>query len=150
MPLFLLFRQYHTKMKTSKRIGPHNSDVISVLVGCLLGDAYANQTKGETKGTNFRFKQSGRHKDYLFYLYNFFFERGYCTAAGPREYRTTLINASNASKTHFGFEFDIFTFSSFNWLYDLFYVNGKKTIQPELINYFTPMSLAFLIMDDGG
>lgn len=36
MPLFLPSRQYHTKMKTSNRIGPHNSDVISVLVGCLI------------------------------------------------------------------------------------------------------------------
>jgi hypothetical protein len=114
MPLFLLSRQFHTKMKTSNRIGPHNSDVISVLVGCLLGDAYANQTEGKTIGTNFRFKQSGRHKDYLFFLYDFFFERGYCTTAGPREYKTILINASNASKTYFGFEFDLFTFSNLN------------------------------------
>jgi hypothetical protein len=72
MSLFLLSRQFHTKMKTSDRIGPHNSDVISVLVGCLLGDAYANQSKGKTIGTSFRFKQSGRHKDYLFFLYDFF------------------------------------------------------------------------------
>jgi hypothetical protein len=36
-------------MRTSNRIGPHNSDVVSVLVGCLLGDAYAYQTKGEKK-----------------------------------------------------------------------------------------------------
>jgi hypothetical protein len=29
-------RQFHTKIRTIDRIGPHNSDVISVLVGCLL------------------------------------------------------------------------------------------------------------------
>jgi hypothetical protein len=29
-------------------------------------------------------------------------------------------------------------------------LNGRKIILPELINYLTPMSLAFLIMDDGG
>lgn len=34
-PLFLLSRKFHTKMRISDRIGPHNSDVISVLVGCL-------------------------------------------------------------------------------------------------------------------
>ncbi len=90
-------------MRTSDRIGPHNSDVISLIVGCLLGDAYASQTKAKIVGTSFRFKQSGRHKDYLFFLYNLFFEIGYCTASGPREYRTTLINASNTSKMHFGF-----------------------------------------------
>jgi len=149
-PLFLLSRQFHTKIRTSDRIGPHNSDVISVLVGCLLGDAYASQTKAKIVGTSFRFKQSGRHKDYLFFLYNFFLERGYCTASGPREYKTILINASNISKMYYGFEFDLFTFSSLNWLCDLFYADGRKRILPELINYLTPMSLAFLIMDDGG
>ncbi|KAG0632650.1 hypothetical protein HOY80DRAFT_996251 [Tuber brumale] len=51
---------------------------------------------------------------------------------------------------YFGFEFDLFTFSSLNWLCDLFYVDGRKRILPELINYFTPMYLAFLIMEDGG
>jgi hypothetical protein len=102
-------------MKTSDRVGPHNKDVISVLVGCLLGDAYANQTKGKIVGTSFRFKQSGRHKGYLFFLYNFFFERGYCTSSGPREYKTILINALNKSKSIlYGYEFDVFTFSSFN------------------------------------
>ena len=143
-------RQFHTKMKTSDRIGPHNSDVISLLVGCLLGDAYAYQTKGKIIGTSFRFRQSSRHKDYLFFLYNFLFERGYCTNAGPRQYKTILINASNISKTHYGFEFDVFTFSSLNWLYELLYVDGVKRIIPELLDYFTPISLAFLIMDDGG
>lgn len=136
-------------MSSQFRIGPHNSDVVSVLVGCLLGDAYASQSKGKIIGTCFRFKQSGRHKDYLFFLYNFFFERGYCTASGPRQYKT-ILKYNQKVKTYYGYEFDVFTFSSFNWLYNLFYRDGKKIILPELINYITPMSLAFLIMDDGG
>ncbi len=137
-------------MRTTSRIGPHGEEVISVLVGCLMGDGYAYQTKALNKGTSFRFKQSGRHKDYLLYLYDFFFSRGYCTNSGPREYRTVLINNLNDKKTYMGYEFDLFTFSSLNWLYDLFYKDGVKVISPELINYLTPISLAFLIMDDGG
>lgn len=143
-------RQFHTITRTSNRIGPHNLDVISVLVGCLLGDAYAVKSKKDIPGTKFRFKQSGRHKAYLFFLYEFFNNRGYCTNSGPREYKTILINAANKKpKTYYGYEFDIFTFSSLNWLYDLFYLNGNKIISDEIINYLTPMSIAFLIMDDG-
>jgi hypothetical protein len=41
-----------------------------------------------------------------------------------------------------------FTFSSLNWLYELFYIN--KMISSEIINYLTPMSIAFLLMVDGG
>lgn len=66
-------RQFHTITRTSYRIGPHNIDVISVLVGCLIGDAYAAKIKKYLPGTKFRLKQSGRHKAYLFFLYEFFF-----------------------------------------------------------------------------
>ena len=118
--LHLNSRQFHTKTRTYNRIGPHNSDVISVLVGCLLGDAYSTKSKSLVPGTSFRFKQSGRHKDYLFFLYNFFNSRGYCTNSGPREYKTILINKANVQKIHYGYEFDLYTFSSLNWLYDLF------------------------------
>ena len=141
-------RQFHTKVRSYKRIGPHNLDVISVLVGCLLGDAV--KSKSVVQSTSFRFRQSARHKDYFFFLYDFFFTRGYCTDSGPRQYKTILINASNVKKTHYGYEFDVLTFSSLNWLYDLFYVDRIKIISPELINYLTPMALAFLIMDAGG
>lgn len=142
-------RQFHSKTFTQHRIGPHDIDVISVLVGCLLGDAHAKISKTKIPGTSFRFKQSGRHKDYLFFLYDFFSTRGYCPDTGPREYKTILINSEGTKKTYYGYEFNVFTFSSLNWLYNLFYVNGVKTIQPELINYLTPKSLAFLIMDNG-
>jgi hypothetical protein len=36
-------RSFHTKVKAYRRIGPHNEDVISLLVGSLLGDAYGNR-----------------------------------------------------------------------------------------------------------
>lgn len=126
-------RQFHTKVQTIKRIGPHSSDVISVLVGSLLGDGYSYQTKALNKGTSFRFKQSVVHKEYLFFLYEFFYLRGYSTNSGPREYKTILLQKNTGeSKTYYGYEFDLFTFSSLNWLYDLFYKDGKKEY---LLNY---------------
>jgi hypothetical protein len=45
--LVILSRQFHTKKKTLSRIGPHNLDVVSILVGCLLGDAYSSLSKGK-------------------------------------------------------------------------------------------------------
>ena len=32
----------------------------------------------------------------------------------------------------------------------MFYLKGKKIISPKLENYFTPLTLAIWIMDDGG
>lgn len=132
------------------RIGPHNQDVISILVGCLLGDGNSYQSKSKNIGTKIRFRQSVIHKEYIYFLYDFFYTRGYCTDSGPREYKTILINKNKEKKTYYGYEFGLYTFSSLNWLYDLFYLKGVKIISPMLIDYITPMSLAFLIMDDGG
>jgi hypothetical protein len=50
--------------KASSRIGPHNEDIISVLVGSLLGDSYAERLKNG--GVRFIFRQKVAHKDYLF------------------------------------------------------------------------------------
>lgn len=64
-------------IKAGKRIGPHDRDIISVLVGSLLGDSHAERLMNG--GVKFRFRQTIAHKDYIFWLYNFFNSRGYCT-----------------------------------------------------------------------
>ena len=69
-PLKKGIKHFHTKVIACKIIGPHNEDVISVIVGSLLGDAYASSRSIE--GTRFVYKQSIVHKEYLFWLYNFF------------------------------------------------------------------------------
>ena len=58
------FRTFLTRMKAASRIGPHNEDVISVLVGSLLGDAYGNHRSVE--GTRICYRQSSMNKEYLF------------------------------------------------------------------------------------
>jgi len=140
-------RSFHTKVKASKRIGPHNEDILSLLIGSLLGDAYGNRISGE--GTRFLYRQSIIHKDYLFWLYDFFYIRGYCSNLKPRKYTRILISGSK-KKEHYGYEFNTFTFRSFDWIYDMFYKKGKKIINPKLENYITPLALAVWIMDDGG
>jgi hypothetical protein len=55
---------FHTRVRAANRIGPHPLDVISVLVGTLLGDCYAS--KRAVEGTRLVYKQSIVHKDYLF------------------------------------------------------------------------------------
>ena len=59
-----LRREFHTRVRASNRIGPHNKDIIYVLIGSLLGDAYAN--KRSIEGTRICYRQSIIHKDYLF------------------------------------------------------------------------------------
>ena len=139
-------RFFHTKVKASKRIGPYNEDVLSLLIGSILGDAYGNRKSGE--GTRFYYRQSIVHKDYLFWLYNFFYTKGYCSNLEPRKY-TKILKSQYEIKEHYGYEFNTFTFRSFDWIYDMFYKKGKKIISPKIENYLTPLALAIWIMDDG-
>jgi len=60
----IISKNFHTLVKAKNRIGPHDNDIISVSVGSLLGDSYAN--KRYIEGTRLVFKQSIIHKDYLF------------------------------------------------------------------------------------
>ena len=140
-------RFFHTKVKASKRIGPYNEDVLSLLIGSILGDAYGNRKSGE--GTRFYYRQSIVHKDYLFWLYNFFYTKGYCSNLEPRKY-TRILKSESEIKEYYGYEFNTFTFRSFDWIYDMFYKKGKKIISPKIENYLTPLALAIWIMDDGG
>lgn len=55
---------FHTLVRAKNRIGPHNEDVISVLIGSLIGDSYASYRSGE--GTRFCYRQSEKHIYYLF------------------------------------------------------------------------------------
>jgi hypothetical protein len=107
----LFSRRFHTIVKAASRIGPHNQDVISIIIGSLLGDCYGNRRHIE--GVRFCYRQSIIHKDYLFWLYNFYYDRGYCTNLEPRMYTRVLKKGKNEVK-YYGYEFNTFTFRSFN------------------------------------
>lgn len=129
--------------KPTSRIGPHNQDVLSVLVGSLLGDGYAERLKNG--GVRFRFRQTVKHKEYLFYLYDFFNKRGYCSNNLP-----VLFKQVDGDKTFESYRFDTYAYSSWMWLYKLFYTNNKvKVIPKNIAELLTPQALAIWIMDKG-
>lgn len=139
-------RKFHTIILRAKnRIGPHNQEVISVIIGSLLGDGYCN--KRLIEGSRICFRQSNIHKDYLFWLHDFFYTRGYCSSLKPILYNRKL---KNSDKIYIGYEFNTYTFRSLDWIHKLFYKKGKKVINKNIEKYITPLSLAVWIMHDGG
>lgn len=134
------------KIRANKRVGPHNKEILSVIFGSLLGDCYGNRKSRE--GIRFAFKQSSKNKEYLFWLYHFFLERGYCSNNEPRKFDITL-KIGEESKLYHRYEFNTFTFRSFNWIYKLFYKKSVKYINPKISNYLDAQALAIWIMDDG-
>lgn len=125
-------RSFHVRVKPAKRIGPHNKDVISVIVGSLLGNSKVERS---VDGTRLCYRQRGcrpaegrpflrlagtsahpqwvggirvllachgscpRCPLYLYWLYDFFYTRGYCTQIEPRMYTRILKKGAQEKKT---------------------------------------------------
>ena len=134
-----------TKIRSNKRIGPHNKDILSIIFGSLLGDGYAEK---HGNGTRISFYQEGSHKDYLLWLHKLIYDLNYTTKNIPKLQQ----RLGNYGKLRLIIIFKTYTFSNFNWIHDIWYKNGKKILPSiDILNiYFTPLSLAIWIMDDGG
>lgn len=87
------------------------------------------------------------NKEYALWFYNFLYNRGYTSNLQPRQSTKTLI--SKEGTEYSGYEFNTFTFRSFNWIHRMFYNNGRKVIPGNIYEYLTPLALAVWIMNDG-
>ena len=54
---------------------------------------------------------SNSNKEFIQFLYNFFYSRGYTSNLEPRLYTKTIKNKENL---YYGYEFNTFTFRSFS------------------------------------
>jgi ubiquinol-cytochrome c reductase cytochrome b subunit len=52
------------KIVSSKRIGPHNIDIISIIIGSTLGDSHLEKRKNGL-GTRVKFEQCNKNVEYL-------------------------------------------------------------------------------------
>jgi ubiquinol-cytochrome c reductase cytochrome b subunit len=137
-----LVNSKHTRIRAVKRIGPHNIDLLSILIGSLLGDAFAEK---HGNGTRIAFYQEDSHSAYLLWFHHYIAQLGYCNGTRPK--LTKRLGLKGKVRTVIRFK--TFTYSSFNWIREGFYTNNIKRV-PEFIEiYLTPIALAVWIMDDG-
>jgi LAGLIDADG DNA endonuclease family len=167
------------RTKAINRIGPHNKEILDIIISGMLGDFWADKIPGKAlNSVRFNIEQSISNTAYIHYLSLLFYKLGYCSRPVP-----TLIVKSPAAlggfnltssrslakargkggqiptegdsrvEKRFNYKLTLFTFSSFTWIYDSFYitVNGKtiKTVPVYISDYLTPLGLANWIMQDG-
>jgi len=118
-----LNRKFYTnsKIPSTKRIGPHDIDIISILIGAILGDTHLEKRK-TGKGTRIKFEQSSKNVEYLMWFHSYFSSRGYCSPESPK-----LTKRIKDTGVFFHYSMNSYTFSSLNWLHDMFY---KEVISP--------------------
>ena len=132
-----------SRISSLKRIGPHNYEVLSIMVGSLLGDGSMEKSKD---GYRFVFYQKGDHIEYLVWLHAQIFKQGYCKENIP-QIQSRL--GRSAGELVYYCRFRTFTFSSFYWIYEGFYSKGKTALPSWIEQYLSPVALAIWIMDDG-
>jgi ubiquinol-cytochrome c reductase cytochrome b subunit len=116
-------------------VGPHNIDILSLIYGSLLGDGHL-----EKRGNSYRLKftQSNKNVEFLNWFASFFSTRGYSSLAKLKFTRRAPSKYRN--KATFEYNFNSYSFSSFKWIYEDFYINGVKIMPTNLNLYFTPLA----------
>ncbi|KAG0122700.1 homing endonuclease [Tuber indicum] len=67
------------------RIGPHNKDVLSIIVCGMIGDWWAHEIKGQAlPSVRFSIEQSVKNSAYIHSLALTLFELGYCSSIVPK------------------------------------------------------------------
>ena len=147
------------KLRAKRRVGPHqnkplqeeysswpegNKDVVSLLVGSLLGDGYAAKRNG---GVRFILQQESRNVGYIMWFYKYLAEKGYCKEREPRREK----RIGKGGKIRYFYRERTYTYNNLIWLYEMFYdESGKKVIKEEISDYMDPLCLGIWIMDDAG
>ena len=150
LPLQISKQLNKTRITSLERIGPHNIDIISIIIGSLLGDGHLEK-RNRGIGTRIKFEQSNKNVEYLMWFHSYLSTRGYCNTDKPK--LKTRIRKNG--EIYFHYSLNSYTFSSLNWIHDMFYkpigAEGKyvKIIPQNIEKYLNPIALAIWFMDDG-
>jgi len=145
------------RTKAINRVGPHNIDILSILICGMLGDWWGDKLNNQLGySVRFNIEQSVSNSAYIHHLTNLFFDLGYCPLVVPKLVKKNeglYNNRLNLGVNRFNYRLTLFTFSSLVWVYDSFYINinGKKVkrVPIWIEEYITPLGLAHWIMQDG-
>ena len=140
-----------SRTKALYRIGPHDKEILSVIICGMLGDWWADKIKGQiSDSVRFNIEQGINNAAYIHSLTIYLNKLGYCSNATP-----TLVKKYHKGdiEDKFNYRLSLFTFTSLSWIYDSFYkqVNGvtQKVVPSWIGEYITPRGLAHWIMQDG-
>jgi ubiquinol-cytochrome c reductase cytochrome b subunit len=155
------------RTKANLRIGPHNKETLDIIMCGMLGDFWADSIKGKNyNSTRFQIEQSISNVSYIQFLSLYFYKLGYCARPIPTlikkkdscniEYNEIAAVGKLQQQTkiedRFNYRLTLYTFTSFNWIFDSFYTLGcceaagknvyKKRVPFFISEYISPFGLA--------
>jgi Cytochrome b/b6/petB len=120
------------RTKAILRIGPHNKEVLDIIICGMLGDFWADSIPGKAvNSTRFQIEQGIINVAYIHYLTLYFYNLGYCARPAPILVKKSEFLSSNTSlnsnsfddfniegkeriENRFNYRLTIFAFTSFN------------------------------------
>lgn len=168
-----------SRTKALIRIGPHNKQVLDIIICGMLGDFWADNIPGkQLDSIRFNIEQSISNTAYIHYLTLLFYNLGYCARPVPtlvEKHSFPVLSKKGCAgftsfpleikdqkaENRFNYRLTLFTFTSFGWIYDSFYKatsvgegTGEKKINQKRVptwisDYLTPAGLAHWIMQEG-
>lgn len=120
----------------------HNIDILSVLVGNLLGNSYAELRHNSPR---FFISLHSRNREYIHWLHNFYILRDYSNH-NPLKLKKHI---GKKNLIYFFGHFHTYSFSNLFWFYHLFYPHHSKQFPLDIKIYLTPLALAIWFMDNG-
>jgi hypothetical protein len=115
----------------------------SVLIGCLLSDAWLSFSNSNSKNARLGFTQSLAHFNYFWLVFNIL-------APFISNFPYLRIRSRNNSNIfQSSMEFLTRSLPCFTNLHSLFYINGIKIVPVDIFHYLNSIALAHWIMGDG-
>lgn len=112
-------------------------------MGLVLGDASLYKTK--TNKTSLKFEYSSKYEDYAEHLH--YLLKDWTFSDSPSMY---MGHKGTLKEQPSSFFFYTFSHASFNVLWDLFMLKGKKSVQPNLVlEHLSEEGFAYWVLDDG-
>nr|YP_010218651.1 LAGLIDADG endonuclease [Morchella brunnea]UBU98514.1 LAGLIDADG endonuclease [Morchella brunnea] len=139
-----VYSNFNLNKKGHKTISIDSRDIISIIMGSLLGSGQVEKIKNGS-GTRITFFQEAIHVNYLLWLHNQLATAGYCSTIIP----TIGKRLGKKGKLLKTIRFSTFAYTSFDWIHDIWHVKGVKVVPQSIGNYLTPLALAIWIMDSG-
>lgn len=139
-----------SRTKSFLRIGPHNKNILEIIICGMLGDFWADKIPGkQLDSIRFNIEQGINNSAYIHHLALSIYELGYSARPIPK-----LVEKSGPLNIkRFNYRLTFLTFTNFLWIYDSFYksVDGVrlKCVPFWIDEYLTPLGLAHWIMQDG-
>lgn len=147
---------YFSKSRTKAiyRIGPHNKEVLSIIICGMVGDWWADLIKAQiSPNVRFSIEQGINNAAYIHILTLYLNKLGYCSNITPHLVKKSDKDNARELEDRFNYRLTLYSFTSLLWIYHSFYkdVNGKKIkVIPSWIgDYITPIGLAHLVMQIG-